>query len=52
MSAAEKTPKAVVQLMLAVAYGKSNAAPDAIVDHGQIRLKSQFEDLVRRQTSQ
>lgn len=43
MGAAEKTPKAVVQLMLAVAYDKSDAAPDAIVDHEQIRLKSQFE---------
>jgi hypothetical protein len=50
MGAAAKTPKSVVQLMLAVAYDKSNAAPDTIVDHEQIWLKSQFEAIASART--
>lgn len=44
MGAAEqKTPKAVLQLMLAVATAQSSPAPESIVEHEQILRKSQFE---------
>lgn len=47
MGAAAKTPKAVVQIMLAVAYDKSNAAPDAIVEHEQLKYREHFEAIAK-----
>lgn len=44
---AAKTPKAVIQLALAVATEKTAAAPESIVEHEQIRLKSQFEAIAK-----
>lgn len=49
MAREPKTPKAVVQLLLATAgeSTKPAAAPDAIIDHEQIRRREQFEAIAK-----
>lgn len=42
-----KTPKAVIQLALAVAFDKSAATPETIVDHEQIRRAPHFEAIAK-----
>lgn len=52
MAREPKTPKAVTQLLFATAMEstKPAAAPDAIIDHEQIRRREQFEAIAKART--
>ena len=52
MAREPKTPKAVTQLLFATAMesAKPAAAPDAIIDHEQIRRREQFEAIAKART--